>query len=388
MDFERSFLKGVRCKARPITPVTSSALGPFGAAARSQLRSALRPFAPSTLCSAHPLHIPAVIAASQKRNLQLRPAFHPHPVNHPLDHPTALLQTPIPIQSHFTALPDLHSLSPPPSHRSSQPASISCPGHPRPPDFILTSLFCVHNYRNSPSAINSCASPLATSARPAIVPTVALSASHQHRHHHALTRRLSTRAVEPFRLPRPSQLNGFKGGYYAACSSPPACVRAMPSRADRLSRARQFLREYKLVVVGGGGVGKSCLTIQLIQAHFVDEYDPTIEGGNILPPPCPWLTLADSYRKQCVIDDEVALLDVLDTAGQEEYSAMREQYMRTGEGFLLVYSITSRQSFEEIQVFQQQILRVKDRDYFPIIIVGNKCDLDGDREVSTQGTSK
>lgn len=38
------------------------------------------------------------------------------------------------------------------------------------------------------------------------------------------------------------------------------------------------MREYKLVVVGGGGVGKSCLTIQLIQSHFVDEYDPTIEG--------------------------------------------------------------------------------------------------------------
>ncbi|RMD45107.1 hypothetical protein DV735_g111, partial [Chaetothyriales sp. CBS 134920] len=128
-----------------------------------------------------------------------------------------------------------------------------------------------------------------------------------------------------------------------------------------------FLREYKLVVVGGGGVGKSCLTIQLIQSHFVDEYDPTIE---------------DSYRKQCLIDDEVALLDVLDTAGQEEYSAMREQYMRTGEGFLLVYSITSRQSFDEIQTFQQQILRVKDKDYFPIILVGNKCDLEGDRVVS------
>lgn len=93
----------------------------------------------------------------------------------------------------------------------------------------------------------------------------------------------------------------------------------------------------------------------------------------------------DSYRKQCVIDDEVALLDVLDTAGQEEYSAMREQYMRTGEGFLLVYSINSRQSFEEILTFQQQILRVKDKDYFPIIIVGNKCDLDGERVVSRQG---
>ena len=64
---------------------------------------------------------------------------------------------------------------------------------------------------------------------------------------------------------------------------------------------------------------------------------------------------------------------------------MREQYMRTGEGFLLVYSITSRQSFEEIQQFQQQILRVKDRDYFPIIIVGNKCDLEAEREVTKQG---
>jgi GTPase KRas protein len=134
----------------------------------------------------------------------------------------------------------------------------------------------------------------------------------------------------------------------------------------------KFLREYKLVVVGGGGVGKSCLTIQLIQSHFVDEYDPTIE---------------DSYRKQCVIDDEVALLDVLDTAGQEEYSAMREQYMRTGEGFLLVYSITSRQSFEEITTFQQQILRVKDKDYFPMVVVGNKCDLESDRDVSRQGMS-
>lgn len=97
--------------------------------------------------------------------------------------------------------------------------------------------------------------------------------------------------------------------------------------------------------------------------------------------------MQDSYRKQCVIDDEVALLDVLDTAGQEEYSAMREQYMRTGEGFLLVYSINSRQSFEEILTFQQQILRVKDKDYFPIIIVGNKCDLDMERQVSRQGES-
>lgn len=111
---------------------------------------------------------------------------------------------------------------------------------------------------------------------------------------------------------------------------------------------------------------------------------------------------ADSYRKQCVIDDEVALLDVLDTAGQEEYgwvpsglyiffsilrfsSAMREQYMRTGEGFLLVYSITSRNSFEEISTFHQQILRVKDQDSFPVIVVANKCDLEFERQVGMNG---
>ncbi|KAJ6631040.1 small GTPase superfamily [Mycena sp. CBHHK59/15] len=135
----------------------------------------------------------------------------------------------------------------------------------------------------------------------------------------------------------------------------------------------QFLREYKLVVVGGGGVGKSALTFQFILEHFVDEYpsDHIIE---------------DSFPKQCVIDDEVALLDVLDT-GQVEYGAMREQYMRTGEGFLLVYSITSRDSFDEISTYHQQILRVKDQDAFPVIIVANKCDLEYERQVGMNGNA-
>jgi GTPase KRas protein len=62
---------------------------------------------------------------------------------------------------------------------------------------------------------------------------------------------------------------------------------------------------------------------------------------------------------------------------------MREQYMRSGEGFILVYAINSRSSFEEIQTFYQQILRVKDSDYVPLTLVGNKCDLDAEREVST-----
>jgi GTPase SAR1 family protein len=64
---------------------------------------------------------------------------------------------------------------------------------------------------------------------------------------------------------------------------------------------------------------------------------------------------------------------------------MREQYMRTGEGFLLVYSITSRNSFEEISTFHQQILRVKDKDSFPVIVVANKCDLEYERQVGMNG---
>jgi GTPase KRas protein len=69
------------------------------------------------------------------------------------------------------------------------------------------------------------------------------------------------------------------------------------------------------------------------------------------------------------IDEETCLLDILDTAGQEEYSAMRDQYMRTGQGFILVYAITSRSSFDEIVTFKEQILRVKDKDKVPMVLV-------------------
>jgi GTPase KRas protein len=64
---------------------------------------------------------------------------------------------------------------------------------------------------------------------------------------------------------------------------------------------------------------------------------------------------------------------------------MREHYMRPGEGFLLVYSITDRSSFQELEVFYEQILRVKDKDFFPMIVVGTKCDLEYDRQVEGSG---
>lgn len=76
-----------------------------------------------------------------------------------------------------------------------------------------------------------------------------------------------------------------------------------------------------------------------------------------------------------------ALIDILDTAGQEEYSAMRDQYMRTGGAFLFIYSITSRISFDELPMFIDQVKRVKDVDYARGVIVGNKLDLEDERQV-------
>ncbi|KAF4626536.1 hypothetical protein G7Y89_g11623 [Cudoniella acicularis] len=144
---------------------------------------------------------------------------------------------------------------------------------------------------------------------------------------------------------------------------------------------------YKLVVLGDGGVGKTALTIQLTLQHFVETYDPTIE---------------DSYRKQVVIDGQSCMLEVLDTAGQEEYTALRDQWIRDGEGFVLVYSISSRSSFTRITRFHNQIQRVKESSSssppypgsplsssmpsapVPIMLVGNKSDRVTEREVSTQ----
>ncbi|CAB3406423.1 unnamed protein product [Caenorhabditis bovis] len=144
----------------------------------------------------------------------------------------------------------------------------------------------------------------------------------------------------------------------SASTSPPPTPTPLISRMETTEKG--VMTEYKLVVVGDGGVGKSALTIQLIQNHFVEEYDPTIE---------------DSYRKQVVIDGETCLLDILDTAGQEEYSAMRDQYMRTGEGFLLVFAVNETKSFENVANYREQIRRVKDSDDVPMVLVGNKCDL-------------
>ncbi|KAJ6250851.1 ras-like protein rasd [Anaeramoeba flamelloides] len=129
------------------------------------------------------------------------------------------------------------------------------------------------------------------------------------------------------------------------------------------------MTEYKIVVVGGIDVGKSELTIQFVQSTFNAKYNPYLE---------------DSYRREIEIDKEACLLDILDTAGQKEYSVMRDSYMKEGDGFLLVYAINSRNSFDEVSIFREQITRVKDSEDLPMIIVGNKSHLENERVVSQE----
>lgn len=78
------------------------------------------------------------------------------------------------------------------------------------------------------------------------------------------------------------------------------------------------------------------------------------------------------------------MLDILDTAGQEEYSVMRDQYINSGQGFLLVYSVTAKRSFETIGEMKDKILQSKETDKFPMVLCGNKCDLEKERKVTPE----
>lgn len=112
------------------------------------------------------------------------------------------------------------------------------------------------------------------------------------------------------------------------------------------------------------------LTVQ----QFVEEYDPTLE---------------DSYRRQCVIDNVPSLLEILDTAGQEEYTALREQWIRDSQLFVIVYDVTRQSSFESApEKLFRQVMETRgklDATFSPglVCLVGNKCDVNDKREVST-----
>jgi len=127
------------------------------------------------------------------------------------------------------------------------------------------------------------------------------------------------------------------------------------------------VRRYRVVVLGDGGVGKSALVLQYVQRSFIEHHDPTIE---------------DAYQRRTAVDGEACLLDILDTAGQVEFGAMREQYMRGGEGFVVCYSIADKRSFAEAEEYRNLILKVRANEDVPAVLVACKADLEEARVVS------
>ena len=123
-----------------------------------------------------------------------------------------------------------------------------------------------------------------------------------------------------------------------------------------------------MVVLGSGGVGKSALTVKFVSGTFMEKYDPTIE---------------DFYRKEIEVDGAPSVLEILDTAGTEQFASMRDLYIKNGQGFVIVYSITSLQTFQDIKTMKESIIRVKGTDKVPMLLVGNKCDLEHQREVNS-----
>ncbi|KAK3885947.1 hypothetical protein Pcinc_009879 [Petrolisthes cinctipes] len=193
-------------------------------------------------------------------------------------------------------------------------------------------------------------------------------------HHSASTRTrkeawsgLVTRVVTSLRRPLPRvrrYLALLTGSSTSAASTTVASNTTTMSGAKKNPPAPAL---HKVIMVGSGGVGKSALTLQFMYDEFVEDYEPT---------------KADSYRKKVVLDGEEVQIDILDTAGQEDYAAIRDNYFRSGEGFLCVFSITEDDSFQATQEFREQILRVKNDEHIPFLLVGNKADLTERRKVS------
>mmetsp|Transcript_25938 Transcript_25938/g.28846 ORF Transcript_25938/g.28846 Transcript_25938/m.28846 type:complete len:186 (+) Transcript_25938:86-643(+) len=128
------------------------------------------------------------------------------------------------------------------------------------------------------------------------------------------------------------------------------------------------MSEYKIAVIGEPGVGKSNLVLRFVVDHFYESYDPTIEDG---------------HRKLVKVDDYMVSMDILDTAGRGDPSEMLDGNVRYGKGFLIVYSVTDRTSFEEVPKYCKAITTIKSPEFFYGVLVGNKVDLKDERQVET-----
>ena len=139
----------------------------------------------------------------------------------------------------------------------------------------------------------------------------------------------------------------------------------MGAENERRGGDDEAVMEYRVIVIGAPAVGKTSLINQLVHNYMTFEYDITIE---------------DEFRKELRVDGQDCLLSIRDTCGQPT-AGDRDAYMNEGEGFLCVYSLTNSDSLELLKCLGDKILQVKDEDFFPMVVVGNKSDLEDSRQV-------
>ncbi|KAI8374380.1 ferrous iron transporter B [Radiomyces spectabilis] len=125
----------------------------------------------------------------------------------------------------------------------------------------------------------------------------------------------------------------------------------------------------RIAVLGSRAVGKSSLVIQFCENHFVDSYYPTIEN---------------TFTKTIKYRGNEYTVEIMDTAGQDEYSILSSHHASSVHGYVLVYSIASRSSFDMIKIIRDKILDYTGLETVPCVIVGNKSDLNIQRQVSQQ----
>eukprot|EP00441_Pelagodinium_beii_P022874 CAMPEP_0197666460 /NCGR_PEP_ID=MMETSP1338-20131121/62575_1 /TAXON_ID=43686 ORGANISM="Pelagodinium beii, Strain RCC1491" /NCGR_SAMPLE_ID=MMETSP1338 /ASSEMBLY_ACC=CAM_ASM_000754 /LENGTH=177 /DNA_ID=CAMNT_0043245485 /DNA_START=12 /DNA_END=541 /DNA_ORIENTATION=- len=128
----------------------------------------------------------------------------------------------------------------------------------------------------------------------------------------------------------------------------------------------------QMIIMGVGGVGKSALTRRYIHNDWKEGYNPTVE---------------DKHTTTMDIDGTAIQIELLDTAGQEEFSALRQTFMHKGDGFILTFSITNDTTMEDLKKIRDDVLKVHQNKQVPMLLVGNKCDLSSERAV-TAGEAK
>lgn len=126
------------------------------------------------------------------------------------------------------------------------------------------------------------------------------------------------------------------------------------------------MKEIKVAVIGCSGVGKSSTTMQFLHNFFLEDSECTVE---------------EKYRKQMVLEGEEIILEITDTAGNNRFTAYRDQMYKAQQGFIIMYSTISRRSFEAVESYRDAVLNAKAGESVPILLVGGMSDLAHLREV-------